>query len=209
MTRQLPTQNLRDCEKNKPRAWHVAGALDALLKAVPAQWREPMQRLGLGQMGKEGPEWLTAHDALLAIEEFDENYGQAARWNMSDDEIRAMAKRLAAEADDRRAAPGLHGPWPARKRRLVQPGQPRFGALPAQASHPYPRGSPPRCGQPSLGPRPWWGKPWIAGRQVFGLEHASRSLVFQRMPSDLRLDPWGMHAASVGDAVGDAWGIRL
>ncbi|QKV52626.1 replication endonuclease [Comamonas antarctica] len=100
MSRQLPTHSLQAWEKNKPRAWHVATALGALLKAVPAQWREPMQRMGLGQMGKEGPEWLTAHDALLAIEEFDENYGQAARWSMSDDDIRAMAKRLAAEADE-------------------------------------------------------------------------------------------------------------
>ncbi|QKV52368.1 replication endonuclease [Comamonas antarctica] len=100
MSRNLPTETLKAWEKNKPRAWHVSFALEALLKAVPAQWHEPMQRLGLGEMGKEGPEWLNAHDALLAIEEFDENYGQAARWNMSDDEIRAMAKRLAAEADE-------------------------------------------------------------------------------------------------------------
>lgn len=100
MTRQLPTHSLKTWEKHKPRAWHVGRALGALLNAVPVQWREPMKQLGLGRMDTQGPEWLTAHDALQAIEQFDEHYGQAARWNMGDDEIRAMAKRLAAEADE-------------------------------------------------------------------------------------------------------------
>ena len=100
MARQLPTQSLQAWNFGKPRAWHVGRALSSLLKAVPAQWRDPMKQLGLGRMDSQGPEWMTAHDALLAIEQFDAQYGQAARWNIGDDEIRAMAKRLAAEADE-------------------------------------------------------------------------------------------------------------
>lgn len=100
MARQLPTQSLQAWNHGKPRAWHVGRALNALLKAVPAQWCEPMKQLGLDRMDAQAPEWMSAHDALLAIEQFDEQYGQAARWNIGDDEIRAMAKRLAAEADE-------------------------------------------------------------------------------------------------------------
>lgn len=97
MARKLPTQSLEIWKRNKPQAWHVTRALETLRRVVPAKWRTALDAAGLGQMESEGPEWLSAHDALQAVEKFDADFGQASRWELDDAQICGMAKRLAYE----------------------------------------------------------------------------------------------------------------
>jgi hypothetical protein len=97
MTRKLPTHSLADWQRNKPQAWHVTRALDALRRSVPTKWRTALDAAGLGQIESDGPEWLNAYDALQAVEKFDADFGQASRWELDDAQICGMAKRLAYE----------------------------------------------------------------------------------------------------------------
>ena len=97
MARKLPTHSLDAWKRNKPQAWHVTRALQVLRKVVPPQWRTALDKAGLGQMEHDGPEWLNAHDALLAVERFDADFGQASRWDLNDGQICTMAKTLAYE----------------------------------------------------------------------------------------------------------------
>ena len=46
------------------------------------------------------PEWVKAWGLMQMVADFEDKYGFAAVWDLSDDEICTMAKKLAAEADE-------------------------------------------------------------------------------------------------------------
>lgn len=102
--RTLPTASLKEWKRAKPAPWMAKRALDALLRAVPEQWRQPIELSGLGKLDLHNPDpapvWLQSWDAMQAIAEFDERFGRASSWNLSDGEICDMAKRLVAEAQE-------------------------------------------------------------------------------------------------------------
>ncbi|MET1537355.1 replication endonuclease, partial [Burkholderia sola] len=78
----------------------------ALEKALPPQWLQPMKLLGLGDWQKRAqhasgqPEWAACHDALAAIDDFASRHGRAAEWNLDDYEICQMARRLSDEVGE-------------------------------------------------------------------------------------------------------------
>ena len=102
--RTLPTDSLEQWECHKPAPWMAKRALDALLRAVPEQWRQPIELSGLGKLDLTNPDpapiWLQSWDAMQAIHEFDNRFGRASSWNLTDGEICEMAKRLVAEAQE-------------------------------------------------------------------------------------------------------------
>lgn len=106
--RTLPTASLKDWQRAKPAPWMVKRALDALMRAVPPQWCQPIKAAGLGRLLGDAndppPLWLQSWDAIQAIREFDERFGKASSWSLSDWEICAMAKRMVQEAQELDAA---------------------------------------------------------------------------------------------------------
>lgn len=102
--RTLPTDSLKQWQRAKPAPWMAKRALDALLRAVPEQWRQPIELSGLGKLDLHSPDpapvWLQSWDAMQAIHEFDNRFGRASSWNLTDGEICEMAKRLVAEAQE-------------------------------------------------------------------------------------------------------------
>lgn len=100
--RRLRTASLPEWERHKPRPHMVRSAMQALEKALPPQWLQPMKLLGLGRWhDKDGtPEWAACHDALTAIDGFAARHGRAAEWNLDDLEICQMAQRLSDEVGE-------------------------------------------------------------------------------------------------------------
>lgn len=96
--RRLRTASQQEWRRHKPRPHMVQAAMQALEKALPPQWLQPIRTMGLGKLGAGNlPEWAACFDALVAIDDFAARHGNAAEWNLSDYEICAMAKRLAEE----------------------------------------------------------------------------------------------------------------
>ena len=66
--RSLPTSSLKDWKRNKPAPWMAKRALEALLRAVPEQWRQPIELSGLGKLDLHNPDpaplWLQSWDAM-------------------------------------------------------------------------------------------------------------------------------------------------
>ncbi|MEZ2739129.1 replication endonuclease [Comamonas jiangduensis] len=106
--RSLPTASLKEWKRHKPAPWMAKRALDALLRAVPEQWRQPIALSGLGKLDLHNPDpaplWLQSWDAMQAIAEFDQRFGRASSWNLTDGEICALAKRIVQEAQELDAA---------------------------------------------------------------------------------------------------------
>lgn len=106
--RTLPTSSLKEWKRAKPAPWMAKRALDALLRAVPEQWRQPIVLSGLGKLDLFNPDplplWMQSWDAMQAIAEFDQRFGRASSWHLADGEICAMAKRLVEEAQELDAA---------------------------------------------------------------------------------------------------------
>lgn len=102
--RSLPTASLKEWTRHKPAPWMAKRALDALLRAVPEQWRQPIKLSGLGKLDLFNPDpaplWMQSWDAMQAIAEFDERFGRASSWNLTDGEICALAKRIVEEAQE-------------------------------------------------------------------------------------------------------------
>lgn len=94
----LDTSSLRAWRASKPTARDVAGAVRQLLDGVPRQWHGAMRHLG--ELRQDAPEWLACLDALDGLRAFERAHGDAARWNMDDASICALADRLAGEAGE-------------------------------------------------------------------------------------------------------------
>lgn len=80
--RTLPTTSLREWKRAKPAPWMAKRVLDALLRAMPEQWRQPIELSGLGKLDLFNPDpaplWLQSWDAMQAIAEFDQRFGRAS-----------------------------------------------------------------------------------------------------------------------------------
>lgn len=114
--RHLPTASLADWEANKPRLHMVAHHLDRIVDTAPDGWKNAIRaRFPKGDavcpfpegtqehaqwVVSQPPDWVRAWDKLQDLAKFDDAYGDAARLNLSDYEICAWAKRLAAEVDE-------------------------------------------------------------------------------------------------------------
>jgi hypothetical protein len=97
----LATTSQQAWSQHKPRPHLVRQALQALEKALPPQWLQPLRALGLGRLAQgDQPEWAACFDALVAIDAFGARHGRAAEWNLDDQEIRRLALRLADEAGE-------------------------------------------------------------------------------------------------------------
>ena len=103
--RTLPTASLSHWEANKPRMGMVQHHLERVVGCAPDGWQTAI-KVNLGSSTavntapEAPPEWVQAWDKLQEIADFDAAYGDAARLNLSDFEICAWAKRLAAQADE-------------------------------------------------------------------------------------------------------------
>lgn len=94
----LDTSSLRAWRESKPTGRDVEGAVRRLLAGVPRQWHGAMQHLG--DLRNDAPEWLACLDALDELRAFERAHGDAARWNMDDEAICALADKLAGEAGE-------------------------------------------------------------------------------------------------------------
>src|SRR5258708_23847129 len=125
--RRLRTASLQQWDQHKPRPHMVQRAMQALEKALPPQWLQPMKLLGLGDWQKGAqhangqPEWAACHDALAAIDDFASRHGRAAEWNLDDYEICQMARRLSAEGGALGPCAQAHNIHPAPRAGLVRP----------------------------------------------------------------------------------------
>ncbi len=92
------TSSLRAWRASKPHVNDVTRAVRHALDGVPVQWHQAMAHLG--EMRKDAPGWLACLEALDAIREFETAHGNAARWCLSDSDVRDMARRIADEAEE-------------------------------------------------------------------------------------------------------------
>lgn len=92
----LNTDNLRAWNASKPGAGDVARAVREVLTGAPRQWHGAMRHLGA--IRKDAPGWLACLEALDTLREFEQAHGNAARWNLSDADVCALADKLAGEA---------------------------------------------------------------------------------------------------------------
>ena len=92
------TSSLHAWRASKPHVSDVARAVRHALDGAPSQWHREMQHLG--DIRKDAPGWLACIEALETIKAFEENHGGAERWNLSDAEVRDMARKLASEAEE-------------------------------------------------------------------------------------------------------------
>lgn len=109
--RKLP-KTLDDWQRNKPTMWQANEHLKRVIRSAPPSWQAAIaQRFNTGaplldqamtveEWCKAPPEWVVAWDLMQLIADFEDRFGRAALWNLDDDEICAMAKKLAAEADE-------------------------------------------------------------------------------------------------------------
>lgn len=108
--RKLPNKNLSDWSQNRPTGQMANHHMERVIKCAPVGWQAAIRaRLGTNaapilaaaQMHADGPpEWVQAWDMLQAVADYEDRFGGASLWNLPDYEICAMAKKLAAEADE-------------------------------------------------------------------------------------------------------------
>lgn len=111
--RKLPNASLAEWEKNKPTLYMARGHLERVIRCAPASWQAAIKGrfdntvppvLAAVQTARDflntPPEWAQAWDLLQAVADFEDRFGAASLWNLDDYEICAMAKKLAAEADE-------------------------------------------------------------------------------------------------------------
>ena len=94
----LDTSSLSEWRRSKPQPRDVARAVAGLLRSVPRQWTGAMRHLGA--IRNDAPQWLACLEALDGLRAFENEHGQAQRWNMGDAEICALADKLAGEAGE-------------------------------------------------------------------------------------------------------------
>ena len=98
MRKLADTSSLRAWNASKPLVSDVTRAVRHALDGVPVQWRQEMEHLG--DMRKDAPGWLACLEALETIKAFEDAHGNAAQWNLSDWDVRNMARRIADEAEE-------------------------------------------------------------------------------------------------------------
>ncbi len=111
--RKLPNASLADWNKNKPTPLMARDHLERVIRCAPAAWQAAVRERLAPEVPPilarhrsddewlhEPPEWAKAWDLLQAVADYEDDFGQASLWNLDDYEICAMAKKLAAEADE-------------------------------------------------------------------------------------------------------------
>ena len=115
--RKPPTGSLAQWNRDKPTLRMAHGHMERVVKCAPAGWQQVVrERLAVGALSPvkaleeqnltdaqylaRPPEWAQAWDLLQAIADYEDRFGVASMWNLADYEICAMAKKLAAEADE-------------------------------------------------------------------------------------------------------------
>ena len=110
--KRLPTRSLQEWEANKPTAQRANANLQRVIRCAPPAWRAAIARrfddrapvldqaLTEQDFCMQPPEWVKAWGLMQMVADFEDQYGFAAVWDLSDDEICTMAKKLAAEADE-------------------------------------------------------------------------------------------------------------
>ena len=110
--KRLPTRSLQEWEANKPTAQRANAHLQRVIRCAPPAWRAAIARrfddrapvldqaLTAQDFCMQPPEWVKAWGLMQMVADFEDQYGFAAVWDLSDDEICTMAKKLAAEADE-------------------------------------------------------------------------------------------------------------
>lgn len=83
-------------------AQHVKRAFAVMMQSIPGQWHEYVRAMHLDRIGRgvEHSFWGHCCNALDKIAVFDKEYCGAVAWNLSDDEICALAEKLAMEAEE-------------------------------------------------------------------------------------------------------------
>ncbi|WP_295548627.1 replication endonuclease [uncultured Pseudacidovorax sp.] len=108
--RELPTGGIADWRAAAPHLAQVDEHMARVMACAPAGWRAAIEKRfayslpPLMQVGQpvdmalhQPPEWAQAWDLLQAIADFEDEFGGAGRWNLSDEEIRDLAARLAED----------------------------------------------------------------------------------------------------------------
>lgn len=98
MTVALDTSSLKAWRKTKPIARDVAAAVSKLFAGVPEQWHKAMRAMNLGAV--KSAWWGDVCEALEGVGAFTARHGDAMHWNLSDDEICALAKQNATQAGE-------------------------------------------------------------------------------------------------------------
>lgn len=115
--RKPPTGSLAEWNRNKPTLQMARDHMERVVRCAPAGWQQVVrgrlavgalapikaldeQNLTLDQYFERPPEWAQAWDLLQAIADYEDRFGLASLWNLADFEVCAMAKKLAAEADE-------------------------------------------------------------------------------------------------------------
>ena len=110
--KRLPTRSLQEWEANKPTAQRANAHLQRVIRCAPPAWRAAIARrfddrapvldqaLTAQDFCMQPPEWVKAWGLMQMVADFEDQYGFAAVWDLSDDEICTMAKKLATEADE-------------------------------------------------------------------------------------------------------------
>lgn len=111
--RKLPTKSMKDWDEKKPTAHMAQGHLQRVIRCAPPAWRAAIaQRFDGGrapllqhaqtaqEFCQQPPEWVAAWDLMQLIADYEDRFGSAVIWNLDDEDICTMAKKLAAEADE-------------------------------------------------------------------------------------------------------------
>ncbi|AVS66621.1 replication protein A [Paracidovorax avenae] len=108
-----PTGSLAEWNRDKPTMRKALGHVERVIRCAPPGWQAAI-RTRLGNPGvprlddmqtDEGflaspPEWAVAWDLMQAVAGHEDRFGAAALWALPDEDIRDMAKKLAAEAEE-------------------------------------------------------------------------------------------------------------
>ena len=111
--RKPPTASLAEWGQRKPTAHMAQSHMERVIKCAPAGWQAAVRErfttalppiIAATQSDRDflsqQPEWAQAWDLLQAIAGFEDVYGAASLWNLSDYDICEMAKKLSGEAHE-------------------------------------------------------------------------------------------------------------
>ncbi|ADU99003.1 replication endonuclease [Alicycliphilus denitrificans] len=111
--RKLPNASLAEWNEKKPTLYMAREHLERVIRCAPASWQAAIRGrfdnavppvMAAVQTARDfleqPPEWAQAWDLMQAIADFEDEFGAASLWNLDDQEICTMAKKLAGEADE-------------------------------------------------------------------------------------------------------------
>ncbi|MBD9530616.1 replication endonuclease [Comamonas sp. CMM01] len=116
IARKLPSGNLSQWKDNIPQLHHVDEHVQRVIACAPASWRAVIEKrfayanpplvdtaMSAQEFCAQQPTWVQAWDLLQAIADFEDMYGGAGLWELSDHDIRDMAQALADDVSKKDA----------------------------------------------------------------------------------------------------------